>query len=503
MASSHKARRRKARRDEKASTPAPHVPAAAQPTLWTPALIVIVLVGVALRVYYIRQPMRYDESVTYLYFAGQPWATAVSSYIYPNNHVFHTLLAKACIALLGNEPWVIRLPAFLAGVAMIPLTYAVGRRLFGTTAAYIAAALVAASGALVFYSTNARGYTMIGLATLMLGDLLLRLRDRPSIAMWSGVVLVTALGLWTVPVMLYPAGGLILWFILSALRGDTSAPRSDLARAAVAIVAIAAVTLVMYAPIIADAGLTVLTGNSFVRATTWRVFFRQVSASVGPVLSSWTVGYPIVMSAVLGVCVVAGLVAERSASRLRVSIAASMYVWCAAVLLVTHRAPFYRVWLFLVAPLALLAGHGLVRLASSPALGTKRLDTVSSWASVGLAAALSLIVLVSRDVETSRDTGTLRDAERIAFGFSGGLRPGDRVVAPLPSNAPLAYYFLRAGLDTTYLSAVPRDSSRVYLVVNTGEGFTLNSRLRDPLLRSYRRAKLMVRYPSAEVYQLF
>jgi len=446
--------------------------------------------------------MRYDESVTYLYFVAQPWDTLLSSYIYPNNHVFHSVLAKVFVGVLGTDPWVIRLPAFLAGVAMIPATYSIGRRLFDPATAYIGAALVAASGALVLYSTNARGYTMVCLATLMLGELFVRLRERPSVLLWTAVALVMALGVWTIPVMLFPAGGLTLWFTLSALRGDTSQPRSDLARLAIATLAAAALTALLYSPIAADAGLTPLTGNAFVRASPWLVFFRELTASVGPLLSSWTLGYPMLIAVIAGVCVVVGLVTERRATGFRVSLAGSMYVWCAVLLLVTHRAPYLRVWLFLVAPLALLASHGLVRLVSSAALGT-RLATAGGWPGVGVAASLSIIVLVMRGIETSRDTGTLRDAERIARAFAAvRLRPGDRVFAPLPSNAPLGYYLLRAGVDTSYLSTVPNDSSRAYLVVNTAEGFTVNSRLGDPLLRRYQHARRLATYPSAEVYQL-
>ncbi len=463
----------------------------------------LVVIGAAFRAYYLRQPMRYDESVTYLYFAAQPWATAVGSYIYPNNHVLHTLVVKAFAAVLGNEPWVLRLPAYIAGVAMIPVTYSVGRRLFGSPAAYIAAALVAASGALALYSTNARGYTMICLATLVLADLLLRLRQRPSMMLWSAVALVTALGLWTVPVMLFPAGGLALWFVVSALRGDTSEPRADLARFTLAVLAAATITVLLYSPIIARDGLTTLTGNAFVRATSWRLFFRQLSASLGPVLASWSLGYPAVISAVVGLCAVAGLVYERRTNGLRVSLAGSMYVWCATLLLFMHHAPFLRVWLFLVAPIALLAAHGMVRVASRLPLDRQRLGISAHGASVALAALLVTVVVVSRTVETSRDTGILPEAERLASNFGKALRPGDRVFAPLPSNAPLAYYFLRAGVDTAYLSSVPRDSSRVFLVVNKAEGFTLNSRLSDRLLQRFHKAQLIMKYPSAEVYLLY
>jgi hypothetical protein len=504
VSSSHKARRRKRHREhDQAPAPTPPASVAPEPRIWTPTLLVIVAVGVALRLYYLRQPMRYDESVTYLYFASKPWQTAISSYVYPNNHVFHTLAVKACVALLGNEPWVLRLPAFLAGVAMIPAAYVVGRRLFGSAAAYVGAGLVAASGALVFYSTNARGYTIVCLATLVLGDVLLRLRERPSVALWSAFVGVTALGMWAVPVMLFPAGGLSLWFVLSALRGDTSGGRGDLARFSIAVITTATVTLLLYSPILATDGLTSLTGNSFVRASPWGAFFRQLAGFPKPLLSTWTLGYPVIIALIVGACAVFGLVRERSASGLRVSMAGSMYVWCAALLLVTHKVPFFRVWLFLVAPIALLAGHGLTHFASLFAAGRARLTNGAAVAGAALAVGLSFLVLVSASVETSRDTGTLRDAGRIVRVLSSVLRPGDRVVAPIPSNAPLAYYFDRAGIGTSYLSNQPGDSSRVYLIVNTDEGFTLSTPLGERLLKRFSKAQLKARYPSAEVYELF
>jgi hypothetical protein len=77
------------------------------------------------------------------------------------------------------------------------------------------------------------------------------------------------------------------------------------------------------------------------------------------------------------------------------------------------------------------------------------------------------------------------------------------VFAPIPSNGPLAYYFVRTGLDTAYLSSIPDDSARVFLVVNTAEGFALNSGLRDPLLQKFHKARRVAKYPSAEVYQLY
>ena len=447
--------------------------------------------------------MRYDESVTYLHFVSQPWATAIGSYTYPNNHIFHTLLVKACVTLLGSDPWVIRLPAFVAGVALIPLTFSLGRRVLGIVSAYLGAGLVATSGALALFSTNARGYTMLCTATLILATLLLRLRERPGTGLWVAVVVVTALGAWTVPVMLFPAGGLAVWFALSALRGDTSAPRVDLIRLGMAVVTAALLTALLYSPILARHGLGALAGNAFVEASPWRVFYRELSASVPRVFDGWTLGIPFLVSILLGACAANGLVHARRTSARRVSMTGSVYVWCAVLLLIMHRAPFPRVWLFLVAPAALFVAHGVIRLARRRPVIHGHIEAWPAATSAAVALIFAIVVILSRDVVTSRETGTLYHAEQITDALAGRLRPGDRVIAPLPSNAPLAYYFVREGLDTLYLSATPRDSSRVYLVVNTAEGFTLRTPLRDPLMRTFRNAQLIARYPTAEVYRVY
>lgn len=456
-----------------------------------------------LRLRYLSQPMRYDESVTYLYFVAGSWANAISSYTYPNNHVFHTLLVKACVVLLGNSPWVLRLPAFLTGVAMIPMTFAVGRRAFGLPAAYIGAGIVAASGGLVLYSTNARGYTIVSLATLVLWWLLLRLRERQSSMLWVLTVLLTALGIWTIPVMLFPAGGLCLWFVLSALRDDTSSKAADLAAVLAATVATGVVASVLYAPIAASGGYAALTGNAFVRASRWPVFFAELTSSIKPTLAGWTIGFPVIVAIALGACAVIGLFGERTTTDPRVPIAGTMYVWCAIVLIMTHRAPFARVWIFWVAPIALYAAHGIVQLLSDLGVARERLLLRAGTVSVVLTSVLSVAVVLSGAVASSRDTGTFRDAERAAKDLLTRLRPGDRVIAPLPSNAPLAYYFIRLGVDTTYLSSTERDSASVYLIVNTDEGRTLRTELHNSLMRSVSRARLVARYPSAKIYRLY
>src|SRR5262245_27956602 len=166
---------------------------------------------------YLGQPMRYDESITYLLFVRRPWADALSLYTYPNNHVFHTLLAKASVSVFGDAPWAIRLPAFLAGVLVIPAAYVATRALYGARAALMAAAIVASSGALTLYSTNARGYSLIVLAFLLLVVISARLVSGGASSLWFSFAVVAALGLWTVPTMMFPVGTMAVWLALSLL----------------------------------------------------------------------------------------------------------------------------------------------------------------------------------------------------------------------------------------------------------------------------------------------
>ena len=135
------------------------------------------------------------------------------SYESPNNHVLHTLAAYLSVTVLGIEPWAVRMPAFLAGVAIIPVGATLARRLVwslterlsaGNLAGLWAAALLAGSSILVEYSINARGYSMLCLATLVQGLFGLSIgRNVRNVRAWLGWALTGALGLYVMPTMAY------------------------------------------------------------------------------------------------------------------------------------------------------------------------------------------------------------------------------------------------------------------------------------------------------------
>jgi len=441
------------------------------------SLVAIVVIAVALRAIYIAQPMRYDEAVTYMYFVRLPWSEALSTYTYPNNHLFHTALAKAAVAVFGNEPWALRLPAFLAGIAIVPATYVVARMLYSSRAALIAAALIAASGALAMYSTNARGYSIVVLAFLLLvvqGARLLR--GAPS-GEWITFAVIAALGLWTIPVMLYPLGAVCVWLALSAL---VAGQRLMLRQFAIALGIAGGITLLAYSPIISHEGFAAITRNKFVVSTGWYEFFRELPSSVWQALSSWSLGIPPLVGFTFLWCAAVALRHHASLAQFRVGVPLAVFVWSAWLLARSHRAPFPRVWLWVLPVAASLAAAGAIVLLERWPRTQRLIRERTPALATGLALSLAASVAVSRAVLLTIDTGTFRDADAAADALSRVLRPGDRVVASIPTNGPLQYYLDRRGLDPAYLTRDERSAKRIIIVVDAAEG----QLLRDVVARS-------------------
>lgn len=446
------------------------------------ALFIIAVIAINLRALYLRQVMRYDEAVTYMYFVKPPWFEALSTYTYPNNHLFHTLLAKASVTVFGNSPWALRLPAFLAGVLLVPATYAVARAFYGARAALIAAAIVASSGVLVLYSTNARGYTIVVLAFLLLVLSAIRLQRGAGIGQWIAFSVIAALGLWTIPVMLYPLGTVAVWLALSLwLDGK----RAEIRRLAIALGGAGALALLLYLPVISRSGVGAITRNKFVAPSGWYEFFSQLPATLGEALRSWSLGIPPLVSLALLACALFALRYHATVSRFRVNIALAAYVWSAWLLVVNHRAPFARVWLWFLPIAAALAAAGAVLLFERWPRTRRFIEQRTPALAVawGLGAAMSIVL--SFAVLLTRDTGTYRDAEQAAIALKAVLQPTDRVLAGLPTNGPLEYYFDRVGVNRAHLLMPERSARRIFVVVDQAEGQSLRglvarSVVRDP-----------------------
>jgi hypothetical protein len=117
----------------------------------------LTLWAVVLRCFFLSEPMRYDEAYTYLRYASKPIYIG-ATYYSPNNHLFNTVLMHLSTILVGGSPWALRLPTVVAGVLIVPLSYAAVRLCRGSGVGLLMA--VSSSFPLIEYATNARGYSL-------------------------------------------------------------------------------------------------------------------------------------------------------------------------------------------------------------------------------------------------------------------------------------------------------------------------------------------------------
>jgi mannosyltransferase len=96
----------------------------------------------------------------------------------------------------GTEVGIRALPA-LFGVALVPVAYWIGRELADARVATISAALVASNPFLVWYSQEARSYSLLALLAAVALLLAIRAVKRPSRHLYAGWALASALALAT------------------------------------------------------------------------------------------------------------------------------------------------------------------------------------------------------------------------------------------------------------------------------------------------------------------
>lgn len=455
--------------------------AVSRPRIYLLALLAVTLAAAVNFGLFLSQPMRYDESYTVLAFAIRPMRYVISDYHLPNNHVFHTILVHLAYNLLGNQPWIVRLPAYLAGVLAVPLVYVVASQFYNRPTGLLSAAILAVSPELLDYATNARGYTLIVLFTLLILALAAFLRKRKNAFGWMLFVLFSALGFYTIPIMIFPFGMVMAWLFLSWLFNDVGAAYgSGLGFVKYLVVAGAAVVLltaIFYLPIFWSSGVQSVLGNRFVSALEWDDFSESVFVRFHNTWRAWNKNVPPVvgLAALLGAGI--SLVFHFRIGKTRAPLFLAALIWIGGVLVLRQVAPWPRVWLFLLPLFLIWASAGLV-FAGQVLLARWKLPRAAFvLAALALTAWLSLNLVQTQSANFFKRPGNQGEAEEMTVFIQQNLHPNDVVVVVIPLNYPTRYYFNRYGIADKYLCGArcPADFERALVVVNEREGQTLES----------------------------
>lgn len=433
-------------------------------TLYT--LCCIVAIGIIVRLFYISQPMRYDESDTYVNFATLSFIDIFRSFASTNNHILHTLCVAVVTKLGGAAPEIIRIPAFVFGVLMIPLVFLLASEVYDTNAGLVAAALTAASSCLVEYSTNARGYTLLLDLTLVALLYAHRLRREDIRSLWLALGVVGALGFLTSPIMLYPFGTVALFLLLSILVGDVGyARRQGLAHLALACGLGAVLTVLFYLP-------ALLSSPVFDQPHLQPMAVQTLYARfLDPFFVSgylWTRDMPPVAIGVFVVAFAASLALHWKISRHKVPVVACVLLWVFITTVFYHVVPLTRVLLFAL-PICIVSVSSLLVLAARRARSGLALKRASSAVAVAVTLLLSYNVLAHDTIPFSSQTGIMRGAEGAARYIAANYHLNDGLVFAQNTYGEMQYYLFVNDVPFRLLTDKPAET--LWVVCNNNKEY--------------------------------
>jgi mannosyltransferase len=160
------------------------------------------------------QSFWYDEAFTPVHVLhASLWATLRSVVHTENTPPLWYLVAWADARVLGTGELALRLPSALAGIAVVPVAWAIGRELAGRAAAIVCALLVAVNPLFVWYSQEARAYGLFVLTAALAMLCFLRAEREPTRRRMGLFALTGALALLTHYFAVFLLIGMALWLL--------------------------------------------------------------------------------------------------------------------------------------------------------------------------------------------------------------------------------------------------------------------------------------------------
>ena len=315
--------------------------------------------------------------------------------------------------ILGSHPLSIRLVAWVAGMLILPSVYWAGRVLYSPNVGLLAMAVCAGLPALVMYSVNARGYSMVVLCFILMvaiGASQLQQVRRGGWWLYGGIA---SIGFYTIPVMLYPVTWVSFWLLLEGIR---TRQWRTIWGMLLGLTIGGLVTVALYVPIIQhDGGMDALINNGWIvrlplqeaiqhTPNLWEAFQTLLF------WQSW-VTWAIVALAMMSI------IRHNHIGRTRFSLAVGI-ITLPLVVWFTRTYPYPRTWLFILPIIAWLASAGAVGLFTRRG-HTRWLDGVS----VAIAISLCAWVVGSGVLYQDRETGD-------AYGARDGLEAIQQLTAP-------------------------------------------------------------------------
>lgn len=170
-------------------------------------IVFVLLLALALRLIAINQSLWLDEAINVNVARALDFKTLVLDYSLGDFHppLYHILL-KTWISLFGSSEIAVRIPSVLFGVGTVYLTYRIAKKLFEEKTAIIAAVLAATAPLSIYYSQEARMYSLAAFLCSLSVYFFISTVKKPTFPLLAGFITSTALTLYSeyLPYFLIP-----------------------------------------------------------------------------------------------------------------------------------------------------------------------------------------------------------------------------------------------------------------------------------------------------------
>ena len=460
-------------------------------------LLLILAAGVTVRALQVRTPLMHDEAYSMAIWGRSDLLFAISDYHLPNNHVFHSVLVNLIYHHIGKSPALLRMPVFLSGSLLILAVWLLGKLFYNDFAALTAAGLTAFAPFLIFYSVNARGYEIQAFLSVLTVGLAVYGKRKQNIFSWFLLILFSGLNFFTLPIALYPFGGICVWLLLNVIFFAPENPvwrsRWQLMKYLIFMgLAVSALSMLLYVPLLRYSGWDSFFGNIYIGGTEASTFGETMISRLKDNVQAFTETLPVFVSAVIALGLVLSLILFRKTSREKISYGLSLLLWMA--LLIPFQKPnlWPRTLLFLHPFLLLFASSGLSGLCLVQRL--KRFAALPA-AVVILAAAVSQF-LIARDVPGV--VGPDEQAVRVIQEREGANAGNILFVTAAQDNAPIWIYADEYGFPPKIFDKrLPFNT--VYAFVNPLNDSYLGPQTLEDLLARFGPGESFIDFDSAEI----
>ena len=407
-------------------------------------LFLILLGGIIVRLLLLERPLDHDEAYSIYEWGRRDMRWAMTDYHLPNNHLFHTFLVNLIYHTLGKEIWMLRLPVFLSGIMTIPGVWLLGKSLYDRKTGIAAAGLTAFAPYLIFYSVNARGYGILTCLTVYSLLDAVYLRRKKNLFGWGLLVILSALNFFTLPIALYPFGGICVWFLFAFLISDVPESYSGkwnffkyLIGCGIFTVIL---TMLLYTPLFKVSGLASFFGNQYVGPVPEGEFWITFGMRMTDTYHAFCDTLPAPVWILLALGNLLALLFHQRISRMTIPYQVPLVLWMAAVM--SFQKP--NLW-----PRTLLFFHPLLILWGTAGISALLEKLLSRKAAAVILAILAVLAAVPQFRYGIENYGVMGVDEKAVYLFletEGENAPNALFVTAPSDNAPIWVYADRKGL---------------------------------------------------------